>query len=406
MSFPLFIVNKYIRSQNFSFLLSFVSVITITGITLGVTVVIIALSILDGFDSVISEKIVNFNSHIIISGYSGKNVIDSKKTENKIQSVSPEIKSVSKYISKNTIIKSKAGTDGIVIFGIDPVNNNLDIKRIIKKGKYLSSSRNLSQILIGRKLAEKLRVKVGDKVTLFTLMNNRPPSVYNMPVISQFVIVGIYESGMPEYDDLKGYIPLSKAKIIFNMRDEISGYNIRLSNLKNINGIADKLKETLRYPYYVRTIFQKHQNIFTWIDLQKKPIPLVLGLIVVVAIFNIIGTVLMNILERKSEIGILKSLGATQKQILQIFLYQGTYLGVIGIILGALSALVLSLIQINFQIIRLPESVYFLNVAPIKINFFNYLMVMFSALLLTILSAIIPSVIASKISPIKSIKFN
>ncbi|MBU0475703.1 MAG: ABC transporter permease [Bacteroidetes bacterium] len=406
MSFPLFIVNKYIRSQNFSFLLSLVSIITITGIALGVIVVTLALSILDGFDSVISEKIVDFNSHIIVSSYGERNISENKDIEKQILTANNKISSVSKFILKSSIIKSKKISEGVLVFGIDPFNNNLGIDKIILHGKYFDSESNQNQILIGRKLAEKLQVSIGTKITLFTLLNDKLPSYANPPVISQFNIVGIYESGMPEYDDLKAYISLSKAKNIFNMNSEISGYNVRLNNLSNIDEIAENLKDIMRYPYFVRTIFDQHQNIFTWIDLQKKPIPIVLGLIVLVAVFNIVGTVLMNILERTSQIGILKSMGASRKQILKIFLIQGIYLGIIGISLGIFFSLLLSELQLKFNIIELPESVYFLNSAPIEINLTNYLVVSVVALLLTIVSSLIPSIIASKIEPIKAIRFD
>ena len=406
MSFPFFVVNKYIRSKKFSFLLSFISIITITGIALGVTVVIIALSILDGFDSIISEKIVNFNSHIVISRYGEANLPDDSEIENKILSVDENIKSVSKYISKTSIIKSQKLSEGILVFGIDPVNNNLDIKRTILLGDYFDTNENKREIILGRKLADKLRVEVGNKITLFSLLNNKLPSFSNPPVISQFNIVGIYESGMPEYDDLKAYIPIETAKNIFGMNSEISGYNVRLHNLSGIDSITESLMDELRYPYYVRTIFHQHQNIFSWIELQKKPIPIVLGLIILVAIFNIVGTVLMNILERTPQIGILKSMGATKNQILSIFLIQGVYLGMIGISLGSLCAWCLSKLQLEFNLIKLPESVYFLNSAPIVINLSNYIVVSLIALLLTILSSLIPSLVASKIKTIKAIRFN
>lgn len=406
MSFPLFMVNKYLRSQKSSFLLSFVSVITISGIALGVMVVTLALSILDGFDSMISEKIVDFNSHIIISKYGNNNLVDSENINNKILSANNNILSVTQFISKNSIIKSNKISDGILLFGIDPIKNNLGIKKTIILGNYFTTEKKQNQILLGRKLADKLHVTVGNKVTLFTLLNDKLPSYANPPVVSQFVIAGIYESGMPEYDDLKAYIPIRRAKSIFKMENQISGYNVKLKTIVNIEEISEELKDVLRYPYYVRTIFQQHQNIFSWIDLQKKPIPIVLGLIVLVAVFNIVGTILMNILERTSQIGILKSMGATRKQILKIFLIQGVYLGAIGIGLGTLLAFILSVLQLEFRIIELPEAVYFLNSAPIEVNFFNYLIVALVALLLTIFSSLIPSIVASKIEPIKAIRFD
>lgn len=407
MSFPLFMVNKYLRSKRFSFLFSFVSLITIGGIALGVTVVTIALSILDGFDSVISEKIINFNSHIIISSYGDRDLEENIEIENLITAnLDEKLLSYSKFIAKNSIIKSKKNSEGVLLYGIDTEKTNLDIRNMILSGEYFNSNSNKKEIILGKKLAEKLKLTVGDKVTLFTLQNNHLPSYANPPMISQFSVTGIFESGMPEYDDLKAYISLSLAKSILKMENKISGYNVKLKDVSEIDAQVETLQESLRYPYYVRSIFQQHQNIFTWIELQKKPIPIILGLIVLVAVFNIIGTILMNILERTSQIGILKSMGASRKQILRIFLIQGVYLGTIGIVLGIALSLLLSQLQLSFNIIELQESVYFLNSAPIDINFLNYFIVSVTAFLLTILSSIIPSIVASKIDPISAIRFN
>jgi lipoprotein-releasing system permease protein len=407
MSFSLFIVNKYLRSQKFSFLFSFVSVITIGGIALGVTVVTIALSVLDGFDSVISEKIINFNSHIVISSYGERDLNDNKEIEKIIASnLNNKLTSYSKFIAKNSIIKSKSNSEGVLLYGINPKNDNLNIKEMILMGNYFSENSKKKEIVLGRKLAEKLKLQIGDKVTLFTLQNNKLPSYVNPPMISQFNVTGIYESGMPDYDDLRAYIPISTAQLILKMKNKISGYNLKLSNVSDIKPSVEILQDAMRYPYYVRSIFQQHQNIFTWIELQKKPIPIVLGMIVLVAVFNIIGTILMNILERTNQIGILKAMGASRKQILKIFLIQGVYLGVIGIILGVLFSLFLSELQLQFNIIELQESVYYLNSAPIDINFMNYFIVSVTAFVLTIISSIIPSIIASKIEPISAIRFD
>ncbi|MEN8194203.1 MAG: FtsX-like permease family protein [Bacteroidota bacterium] len=408
MSFPFFIVNKYIRSNKFSFFFSFISVITILGISIGVTVVIIALSVLDGFDAVISKKIVDFNSHILISGFGERDLNDDIKIDEKIENLLSDQKfTISKFISKNSIIKSKSQTEGILIYGIDPNSNNLGIDNMIVDGSFnLEKHEDKKGIVIGKKLSEKLLVKVNDKLTVFSLRKNDLPSYSNQPAIAQFVVTGIYESGMPEYDDLKAYISLSNAQSVIGMESKISGYNLRLGDISHISEITEILRDDFHHPYYIRTIFQQHQNIFTWIELQKKPIPIVLGLIVLVAIFNIVGTILMNIIERTSQIGILKSLGANKGQILKIFLIQGIYLGIIGIIVGNLLAFGLSELQLNFNIIKLPETVYFLSSAPIVINPFHYLIVSAVALILTILSSIIPSIVASNFKPISAIRFN
>ena len=192
---------------------------------------------------------------------------------------------------------------------------------------------------------------------------------------------------------------------MFEIQNSISGYNIKLTNLSEIDTISAKLQSELGYPYYARTIFQVHQNIFTWIDLQKEPIPIVLGLIIIVAIFNIVGTMLMIVLERTSSIGILKSIGFSKKKILRIFFIQGLFLGALGIFIGCILALLLSFLQMQFNIISLPGSIYFISSVPISIDLSNYLLVAVLGLVLSVFASLIPSYIASRMNVISSIRF-
>lgn len=406
MKLPLFIASRYIRSNKKSYLVSLISFITITGIALGVAVLIIALTILDGFDNAVREKIVNFNSHIVITGFSGKNLPPLNQVESLFrEKMNNDLLSVSELISKNAIIRSNENSDGIILIGIDPLQSNLGIDRYIIQGSYFKDTSNAG-IIIGRKLAERLSVEVSEKITVFTLRKDQRPTISNPPNVKQFFVTGIYESGMAEYDDLKAYITLNDAKILFENYDRVSGYNLKLKNLDNLNTIEESLQEYLGYPFYVRSIYREHQNIFTWLELQKEPIPIILGMIILVAVFNIVGTILMVVIERTNAIGILKSLGCTTKQIIKIFLIHGIFISIVGIVLGNVIAVILSLLQLNFNIISLPGTVYFLTSVPITINALNYFMVSAIAFILCLSSSFVPSIIASKIRPIRAIRFN
>ena len=406
MSLSFFIAKKYISNKQSSKFLSLVSVISVGGIALGTAVLIIALTILNGFENVVAQKITNFNSHIKITAFGNRNLPDSDVIRSKIVDyVGEDFESISKFVSKLGIIKSKSVSEGVTIFGIDPTSSNSEIEKYIIEGNYELNSNKQKQIIIGKKLSEKINTTIGDKITLFSLRRDEIPSIDNPPAIEQFFISGIFESGMAEYDDLNVYIHLDAAKQMFEIQNSISGYNIRLNNVSNIDTIAARLQDELGYPYYVRTIFQVHQNIFTWIDLQKEPIPIVLGLIIIVAVFNIIGTMLMVVLERTSSIGVLKSMGFSKKIILRIFFIQGLFLGILGIVSGCLLALLLSFLQMQFNIISLPGSIYFISSVPISIDLWNYLLVAALGLLLSVFASLIPSYIASKMNVISSIRF-
>lgn len=403
MSLSYFIAKRYTKEKKDAKFLSLISTITIGGIALGVTVLIIALTILNGFENTIKEKIISFNSHMVVSAFGSRNLPDYKKNLHTIEEhLKPYLESVSPYISKNGIIKSKQRSEGITLIGIDPKNNNYDIKQYITDGSYEVDS---NKAVVGKKLADRLFINVGDKLTLFALRNDEMPTFANPPVIDQFVISGIFESGMAQYDDLKIYTNLNYTQDMLRLGDAVSGYNIKLTELTQIDSLRENLQDHLGYPFYVRTLYQMHSNIFTWLELQKEPIPIVLGLIIIVAVFNIVGTLLMIILEKTSAIGILKSLGATKKQIVKLFIYQGVFLSVIGILIGNTLAFTLSILQQQFEIISLPSSVYFISSVPIYIDWKIYLLISGVAFLLSVAASVVPSVIAAGLNPIRAIRF-
>jgi len=404
MLFPLYISKRFTFSKKDSRFFSFISVISVVGIALGVATLIIALSILKGFEKTITAKVMDFDSHIKITSY--RNILPDYHTalprikgltENSLSEINP-------YASSLAIISSRRGTEGMNIIGVLPENRLKGVKEHMVAGN--PDIRDTNSILIGKKLADKIYAKTGDKVTIFTLNNDKIPSAENLPNVRNFTISGIFESGMAEYDDAFAYINLTAAQSLLNIGDNITGYDIRVNDLSKIDSLNHFLDAKLKYPYKSASIYELHRNIFTWIELQKKPIPIVLALIIIVAVLNIIGTLLMMVLEKTNAIGILKSLGAGKRQITTIFLLQGIVLSLLGIFLGNIIGLSLMEIQLKYNIITLPSSVYFMSTVPIELALPVFAGVSLLTLLLSILASVIPSFIASRISPISSIRFN
>jgi lipoprotein-releasing system permease protein len=407
MSFPLYISKRLIFSKKGSKFISFISGISIAGIALGVATLIIALSILNGFERTITNKIVDFDSHIQISSYSGTLSNYNLVLPLLKEKLYPQAENVNPFVSQLAIISSKTIKDGISIKGIRPEDSWKGLQEDIIQGKLeLIDDADLPTMLIGKKLADKLMVKIGDKVTIFALNKNKIPSVENLPNIQKFVITGIFESGMAAYDDLIAYVNINAAQRLFNLNDKVSGYDIRVNDITKIDSLTNYLINHLNYPYAVRSIYQIHRNIFTWIALQKKPIPIVLGLIIIVAVFNIVGTLLMIVLEKTNAVGILKSLGANRKQIISIFIYQGCYLAIAGILIGNIIAFILTELQLRYKIISIPSSVYFMSSIPIFISAQNFLIVSTITFILCIIASLMPSYIASKIQPVSTLRFN
>jgi lipoprotein-releasing system permease protein len=401
-SVPFFISKRYIFSKKNSRFINLISTISVIGISLGVAAVIIALSILNGFEETITNKIVDFDSHIKITSY--KDILPYYATNQSVirDKLGVYAISVNPYASNLAIIGTKKIKEGINIKGIKLSDDWNGIKESIVEGSFELDN---GKIIIGKKLANKLRLKINDEVTVFALKNNQLPSPENFPNIEKYSISGFFESGMAEYDDLIAYISLEAAQNLFSIGNNINGYDIRLNNISKIDSLTDVLISELRYPHSVKSIYQIHRNIFTWIDLQKEPIPIVLALIIIVAVFNIVGTLLMIVLEKTSSIGVLKSLGANKKQIISVFVYQGIFLAVTGIILGNILALTLTSLQLEYNIITLPSSVYFVTSVPIKLSLNIFLGISALTSVLCLLVSIIPSYVASRIQPVASIRF-
>lgn len=404
MLFPYFITKRFVLSKKDTGFFSFISVITIIGIALGVSALIITLSILEGFERTITAKVTDFDAHIKVLSY--RNTLpDYHEMLPQIEEyLGNNVQDINIFASSLAVVTSKRGTEGVTTIGIIPGKGRKGMSNDIVSGSY--NLEESSSVIIGKKLADKLFVKTGDKITLFTLSNDQLPSPDNLPGIKTFTIKGIFESGMAEYDDQYVYINLQSAQDLFEISDNISGYDIWLKDISKTDSLKTILADKLKYPHRVSSIFEIHKNIFTWISLQKKPIPIVLGLIIIVAVLNIIGTLLMMILEKTRAIGILKSLGASGRQITGIFLLQGIILALIGIALGNLIAYILMIIQLYYNVISLPSSVYFMSTVPIFLSIKIFAGVSLLALILCVLASYIPSFIASKLKPVSTLRFD
>lgn len=263
-----------------------------------------------------------------------------------------------------------------------------------------------NHIIIGKALAEKLFVKTGGSLVVFALKNATTLSPDNMPAVKRFIVSGIYESGIERYDDAYAYITKSAAEELFSFNpDQATGFEIKLNSIDQIPSAVSSLKHDLGRQYYHSTIYDMYAPIFIWIKMQEKPIPLVLGLIVLVAVFNVVSVSLMLALERSEHIGVLRTLGAQKSLIRRAFLLQGLYLGTLGILIGNILAFVLSFLQMHFHIVKLPATVYFTSAAPMEMPIESFLIVSGGAFVLTILVALIPSAVAARLSPIATLKF-
>jgi len=388
------------NNKNFAFF----SYFAIAGIAIGIIALNLTLAIIDGLDSKITTKIFSFNSHIVVSGFSNKNL----SSDNIFQKYLyyNQLSSISPYTLKYSVFKYKSNYDGILLKGISNELNNSELKSSIIYGKYdVNYNPYFPPLLISNTIAQKYNIKLNDKITIISLKSNQPPSIENPPVIFNFFVKGIFETGISEFDNNYFYTNLKNAQEIFDMKNEVSGFDIKIKNLSDIHNITKLMNNNFNYPYYAKNIYQIYSNIFTWIEFQKKPIPIIIFFITIVAIFNIISTLIINILVKTNNISVLKIIGVSNFSLNIIFISYALFVGIIGILIGNLISFILSYIQMTYKIIHIPASIYFIDHVPIVIKFSNYLLVSGIAFLITLIFALFPIKIITLLKPIDTLKF-
>jgi lipoprotein-releasing system permease protein len=409
MPYTSFIARRYLKfrrgSEKKDFI-SFLTFIAIAGITLGVAALIITLTILAGFEHEIKTKVAGFTTHIQVTGFQSQTFKNYDSAAEKMRSSIGEIEAVGPFVAKEGMVSFGSEVEGVLVKGVEPANDITTAKNYIIEGTY-NLQREKSQIAacaIGKKLLVKLHAQCGDTIAVFGLTG----SYYEMrqPKIVPFVVAAVYESGMSEYDDVYLFTDITAAQELFLVGPAATGFDVLLKDIDTAPEVAEKIQDVMGYPYYPRTLFQLYRNLFTWIELQKQPVPIILGLIILVATVNIIGTMLMVVMEKTNQIGILKSMGASNSDIKKIFLFEGLFIGLTGTILGDLFAFVVCWTQQTFHYFSLNSSIYFMTQVPILFHWQNFALVSVIAFLLCILAAYIPSAIAARLDPIRSIRFH
>jgi lipoprotein-releasing system permease protein len=405
MGYVSFVAARYLRSGRNNSFFSFITAIAVLGVMLGTATLIIALSVLGGFEREITEKVVGFTSHVQILGFQNQPLRHFRTSMIRIGHAYPVVTAISPFVAREALIRSREGVDGILLKGIDPLHDNSTTRRFIIAGAYDLGREQGGppKLIVGRKLASKLGLAVGDRATVFGIGRLVEQGQAR---VMQFRVTGIYESGMAEYDDVYAFTDLEDAQTLFQTGDGVTGFDLLLSRIDSAGAVAEGVQEMLGYPHYGRTVFETYRNLFSWIDLQKKPVPIVLGLIIIVATVNIIGTLLMMVLDKTREIGILAALGATPWGITGIFVRQGMIIGVTGTALGNLLAFALCYVQETFRVFSLPSDIYFMTSVPILLRPEYFLLVTAITLLLCLASSVLPARLASRLKPVNAIRFS
>lgn len=410
MSYEIFIALRYLKSKRKTGFISLIAYISIAGVVIGVAALIIVLSVMNGFESEVRSRFISVDAHVRVRTFFDRGMENYHAVMDSIKGI-PQIRAMTPYVFNKGLIKSREETSGLLIRGIDPETavNVTEINEKIVFGKLelgMVSSEDgpaLPGIVLGFNLADRLMVTIGDKVTIASLAN--VTQFNQMPYLAQFRVAGYFQTGLYEIDDNYCYISLEAAQKLFQMGNRVNGVEIKLDDYQNAGDVAHRISDRLGYPYHALSWRDLNRTLFSWMEIEKWAAFVILSLIIMVAAFNIASTMIMVTMEKTREIGILKSLGATNVSIRKIFTFEGLLVGVTGTILGSLIGYGLCWAQQTYKFFALPPDVYIINWLPILMKWTDLVMIAIASILITYVATVYPAQRAAKLDPVSAIRF-
>ena len=434
LPFELFIGLRYTRAKRKNHFISFISLTSMVGIALGVAALIVVLSVMNGFQAELRSRILGVASHIEVTGLNNK--------LNNWQSLLPQLKSnpnvidVAPYITAQSMLSFGEGVQGAIIRGIVPVAEDkvADLGRSMKAGQLIDLRAGEFGIILGGDLAFNLGAKLGDKVVVMSPQGQFTPTGV-VPRIKQFKVVGLFQIGMYEYDAGLALIHMDDAAKLYRMDKAVSGLRLKINEIDDAPKVGNVLSESLsklslnlqtidaatgeitdssvQQSYFVTDWTKQHANFFKAIQLEKRVMFIILALIVAVAAFNIVSTLVMAVTDKRADIAIMRTLGASPASIMTIFIVQGALIGVIGTILGAIFGIIIALnigtiipfIEQLFSVQFLAKDVYYISDLPSKLDWNDVITIVIMSFVLSLIATLYPSYKASKINPAEALRY-
>ena len=409
--FERFVALRYLKGVQGSAegrgFLRFITVVAVGGVAVGVAALLLALSIVRGFSSEIQEKIIGFGAHVQVDNFQDAPLGETADTRSQLAELD-QVKQVSPVVQEFALLRQSAQQiEGMAIWGVESPPPYLADRLV--KGRFTFSRDSLGHpgLVIGKQLAEQLNANVGDVLTAFSMRGLQGESLSSgRPRVKQFYVAGIYETFLADFDAVNAFTGIGAARDLFSYgENQVTRYDLSLHDVSRAEEVTRLIENELSFPIVARTIEEVYPGLFAWVNLQESIIPLVISVIVFVAAFNIVGTLLMVILEKTSEIGVLASMGVSSKVLRRLFLWFGLLIGGVGTALGEGIALGLALLQKRFDLIPLPAEAYYMSSAPVELNPLDFVVVGAVALLLCALASYLPARFASRIEPVRVIRF-
>jgi lipoprotein-releasing system permease protein len=417
MKYEWFIGLRYLKAKRKQTFISIITVISIVGVTVGVMTLIIVLSVMSGFEKTLKEKILGTQAHLVVmkAGQEGIDHYD------EVVKKAGEVKGVvaaAPFIFSQVMLSSESNVSGVVLKGIDAdlEGKVTELARNMKAGRLQDLNKvqdgDLPGIILGVELANRLGMSVRDALQVVSPLGTVTP-MGMMPKMRRFRVVGIFHSGMYEYDNTLAYISLDSAQKFFAMGTRVTGIEIKTRDVYQVREIGREIRQKLKFPFFTRDWMEMNRNLFAALRLEKIAMFIILVLIVLVAAFNIISTLIMVVMEKNRDIAILKAMGAPAKGILKIFVIEGLAIGLVGTALGAILGIgaafnlekITGVVESLFGFKILSSDVYYIDKLPSQVNPLDVGLIVITAILITLVATLYPSWRASRLDPAEALRY-
>ena len=409
MQFELFVALRHLLARRKQVFISLISMISILGIALGVMALVVVIAVMSGFEKELKKKILGNTAHIMVMKYGGA-IRDYKKLTETINQLD-QVTEAAPFILSQAMLTRGRQVSGAGIRGIDQNHDPLrkKLEEMLVDGHFFSSPDKLlsktPEIILGSELAKSLGVKPGSSVRLVA-PSGSPTPLGLIPRMQRFTVIGTYTSGMYQYDSALAYTTLEAAQKFFALPGQVSGIAVEIEKLYEAGIMAEKIRQLLPYPYWARDWISMNRNLFAALKLERITMFIILALIIMVAAFNIISTLIMVVMEKHKEIAILKTMGLSARRIMRIFVWEGMIIGFAGTLLGLAGSLVLCEILKRYDFITLPGDVYYIETSlPVDLQIFHLVVTAGLSLLLSFVATLYPSFRASRLLPAEALRY-
>ncbi|ABQ27400.1 lipoprotein-releasing ABC transporter permease subunit [Geotalea uraniireducens] len=423
MPFELFIGLRYLKAKRKSTFISLITLISVAGVALGVMALIIVLAVMTGFEEDLKDKILGTNAHIVVLK-SSDGIEDYPRLTERLMGLKGVV-AATPFIYSQVMLTTGKNVSGVVLRGIDTKSDAqvTNLHKAVVEGKLADLDRpaplplNSSEapspgVVIGKELAKNLNLFLGDTVNVVSPMGNITP-LGMMPKMKRFRVVGIFNTGMYEYDSTLAYVGLDEAQAFLGMGKAVTGIQLKVEDVYKTGMLVRRINSEIGYPYFARDWMQMNKNILFALKTEKMVMFIILTLIVLVAAFGIASTLFMVVMEKTRDIAILKSMGATSRSVMRIFVFEGIIIGVLGTVIGVLSGLLVALnlepivnaVQrlTGFQLFS--KDIYYLDHFPSLVIPSDVILISVTAVLISFVATLYPSWQASRMAPAEALRY-